>query len=368
MKIGILTYHVSNNYGAVLQAYALYKAISLLNSEVEIIDYRNKKMQGVLTASYSFKGKSGKELIKHIVTLPVKIRERNRFTQFESDNMKLSKESYVDTESLIAKESDYDRIICGSDQVWNMDINGNDTNYFLAFCNRSEKKAAYAPSFGKESNNLDEDEKIHFKELLSQFGFLSVRELQGQNIIQELINITPPVVLDPTMLLSKEQWHEFIGGKAISSSPYILVYTLGESNVDKFALDLSKKTGIRILKIRGSLKDIFNSRIYSVRGIGPSEWINLFLNATYVCTNSFHGIAFSINFNRTFFTELRLPPSRINSRLENILDLFDLRSQLIIDGKNNNVNIPIDWEKVNRKLEEERVKSLNYLRSIVCKE
>lgn len=367
MRIGILTYHISNNFGAVLQAYALYKAISLLDAEVEVIDYRNQKMQELFDATYSFKGKSGIELLKHIITLSTKIREKNRFIQFISDNIRLSKERCIDTESLIAKESDYDRILCGSDQIWNMDINGNDANYFLAFCNKSEKKAAYAPSFGKESTDLDRNEKIHFKELLSQFRFLSVREVQGQNIIWDLINIKPPVVLDPTMLLSKDEWRKFIGGNTINF-PYILVYTLGESNIDKFALNLAKNKGIRVLKIRGSLKDVINPNFCPVRGIGPGEWIKLFLNATYVCTNSFHGIAFSINFNKPFFAELRLPPSKLNSRIENILDLFELRSQLIIDGRNENIDTPIDWEKVNRKLDEEREKSLNYLRSIVCKE
>ena len=131
----------------------------------------------------------------------------------------------------------------------------------------------------------------------------------------------------------------------------------------EFAHSLAKKTGCKIVYISYSIM----RRVKAVyeKCVGPEEFIGLFKNASYIVTNSFHGTAFSINFNKAFFVELLPPPAKVNSRLENILDNFGLRNRQIINGSNDDVFAEIDYSAVNNKLKLERMSSLKYLKRIL---
>lgn len=182
-------------------------------------------------------------------------------------------------------------------------------------------------------------------------------------MVKDLINREAELVLDPTLLLNKQDW-ESIARDYDNKKEYILLYAFGNSpTIKTFVEDLSRRTGCEIVYISYSLIKRINAKYEKY--VGPLEFLGLFKNARYVVTNSFHGTCFSINFNKDFFLEM-LPESQgVNSRLENILDLFDLRSRQIINGENANINISIDYQKVNEKLLVERRRSLDFLHKIL---
>ena len=197
---------------------------------------------------------------------------------------------------------------------------------------------------------------------MESFNHLSIREEQGKKIIKKLINRDAEVVLDPTMLLAKEEWEEL--ACEYEDRDYILVYRFsGSKKMDTFIEKLSQETGCRIVIISYSLKRRLKAKYEKI--VGPLEFLGLFKNAKYVVTNSFHGTAFSILFNKDFFIEM-LPESRgVNSRLVNLLNLFNLQSREIIDGQNKYIHKEIDYTYINKKLEKERASSIQFIRKII---
>lgn len=361
-KIGILTFHKADNYGALLQAYALKTVLNNMGNNVHIINYFCPKLQKDYKI-INFGDHSCISVLKQMIKLaffPFSIYIRSRFSSFRKQYLTNGKPFYPDT--IASLSNYYDIFIAGSDQVFNPHITGFDPNYFLAFNKCKNKNFSYSASFGIEQENLSNKEKNFLKTNLLNFKRLSVRERQGQKIINALINNCDcEVSLDPTLLLTKKEWEK------IATSPkqkkYILLYLMyKDHNIISFAKHLAKKTKCKLIFISPAL-DIKNRvpacHVYPT----PQEWLGYFLNAKYVVTNSFHGLAFSINFNKDFFVDLLPPPSKVNSRLENLLDLTGLRGRLISAGADLNTPAP-DWAEVNAKLAAEKEKSLSYLRSI----
>ena len=354
MDIKIITFHDAINYGAVLQTYALYNQIKQIinkDSSVYVFDHKCGFIQNTYRI---FKiEKSAKNNIKNIILLPFKLIKKYKFESFIRRNIKLTKAI-----------SDNDIFITGSDQVWNYNYTNFDKAYFLNFEGNQNKKIyrnSYAASFG--FYELPLEVKCEYKNLLKDFSHISVREDSGREIIKDLLDRDASVVLDPTLLLNKADWMKLC--KIRKKNNYVLLYLLSTTQtIISFAENLSKMLNYKVIYITDAIiKSIKNCNYKRIEG--PEEWLSLFLNADCIVTNSFHGIAFSINFNKPFFTELLPPPAPVNTRIENILDLFELRSRQIIDGKNDNINVPIDYDKVNSKLDKERSKSINYLKSII---
>lgn len=358
MKVGVLTYHNTNNFGASLQAYALCRAISKLGYDCEIIDYQNKKMREDLKNAYLRRDNSLKGRIHHEIVKSGIERRKNAFRNFKNNYMNLGKKSYSVHEELIVAEKEYDKIITGSDQVWNYNINDDDYSFFLDFCKNS-KKMSYAASFGL--SDIDEGHRLKVKNCLADIPYISVRETRGMEIVEELTNRKDTVlVCDPTLLLKKNDWSIFDCGNKYGS--YILIYCFGYSETLYSAAEkMSAETGYRLVVIDGSLKNKFRINKDSAIGIGPKEWVSLFLNARCVFTNSFHGTAFSINFNKPFFTELLKTNTKINSRLTNILEYLKLEDRIITDNTRFELENGIDYNKVNERLEALRDESVKFL-------
>ncbi|MEG1619754.1 MAG: polysaccharide pyruvyl transferase family protein [Malacoplasma sp.] len=349
MKVGTITFHQAINYGAILQTYALQKTLEKSGINNEIINYEFTRSG---TKINGFKG----QLIKLIYNRSNQKRQK-KFIEFSENYLKLSKIKLINESEKNKLNEEYDYFITGSDQVWNCNLTNFDKNFFLSFVTDDYKKIAYAASFGFDEipkKNISE-----YRTLLSTFQSISVREKQGEKIIKELINRDVPCVLDPTLLIDEKEWTQI--AKLPKESNYILIYLMAKSKtILKFAERLSKRTGCKIIWINASKTELIKAKkIYSV---GPEEFLGLFKNAKYVITSSFHGTAFAINFNKQFFTELLPFSAQVNSRLINILDLFDLKNRLIINGENNNIETVIDYESVNRKIESEKKISQNYLK------
>lgn len=348
-KIAILTFSHAFNYGAVLQAYALKKTIYNLGFKASVVDYRAPFYPD--TSWWRQVSFLYKRTIKFLLGYPFYPLFFYKFMkQYLQDTPSLQREQ------LVQLNNQFDLFITGSDQVWNFTITKDDPAFLLDFVTDPKKKVSYAASFG--FSYADEKNKPVFSQLLQQFAHISVREQTGAKIVKELTGKEVPVVLDPTLLLKKNQWESF--STPVHQTAYVLLYLMDENEkIISFAKKLAQQKGLPLCGIStNKLKGITNFKCT------PEEFVGYFQNASYVVTNSFHGLAFSVNLNKTFFVDL-LPPSwPANSRLENLLDLMGLRDRLI-DNIGADYEKRIDWQLVNTIVNQKREDSLQYLRDIV---
>lgn len=353
-KVGVLTFHRSLNYGAVLQAYGLVKSIEKLGYKCELIDYRNERLEErdsikrfintkeILRAGYQF------------LELPFWIIRRNRFNHF----LKMANISNRVSKLEQDVENEYHKFFVGSDQVWNYKVTGLDKSYFFQGIRDKLKVNSYAASFGVSS--IPKELYDEYKDGLERFNKISVRESQGASIVKQLTGIEPKVVIDPSLLISKAEWISLAGNHKKIKGDYIVIYQRAYSpSLIKFAKELSKKTKCKIVTINGNPRQFIKAKY--VLDAGPLEFLNIFSNAKYIVTNSFHGVAFSINLNKNFYVELLDEKFGVNSRLLNIIEYFEIEYRRIKNGTLIEDIIPIDFTSINKKLEEARSDSLDFL-------
>ena len=357
MKIGIMTFHRAVNYGAILQTYALQQALKRESIESEVIDYRDNKIDNTYKLFYN---KSPKRIIRDAMYYTILNKRNKNFQKFTDNNITLSKKKFVNAYELKNIENDYDKFITGSDQVFNYKLTNWDKNYFLDFISDNNKKNSYAASFGLEE--IPDSERSEYVRLLNNFNHISVREDTGKKIVEKITHKNATVDLDPTFLINKEEWEKI--AEKPKEKNYIVLFAMQKNDsIMQIATKLAKKTGCEIIFITDSRKRRVKGKYkYS---LSPEEWLGYFLYAKYIVTNSFHGLAFAINFNKDFFIELQKPPATANSRLEKLLDMFDLRDRQVINQEIKNININTDWNTVNEKLKIEKEKSIKTLRKII---
>lgn len=349
--IGIVSWYESN-FGSSLQAYALSQILKRYGFESEFVNVSYNKL-------YVLKRRIRNALF-HIIYKKSAI-TRDKIDMFVSNN--LSKSPAVSYESLADYSKKYAAVICGSDQIWSC-VNGVDPLYFLRFV-PSNKRIAYAPSIGL--NDIRKDLQPNFKQYISQIPNLSVREEKGKDIIKRLTGIDAKVVLDPTLLLTGEDWCELAKSENcenynLNANEYILCYFLGDDRkYNSFVLRLHQITGKKIVYVSFKRKRYKEQLICSVEG-----FLTLIKNAAYVLTDSFHGTSFSLNFQKKVAVFERFSDNDYmnqNSRIYNILS--KLNATNMITDPNNDPRMFIErldnWKMVHDKLCEEREDSLKYL-------
>ncbi len=344
----------SLNYGAVLQAYGLVKSIEKLGYKCEIIDYRNNELENRDSVKRFIKTKGVMRNIYQYLEMPFWFIRRKRFNDF------LNLVNVSNTIFQINKdiEDKYYKCFVGSDQVWNYRVTKFDSNYFFNKFEEVNKINSYAASFGID--NIPREFKDNYIKYLKRFSSISVREEVGANIVESLIEKRPKVVIDPSLLLDKKEWGKLIN-KPVTKGKYILIYQRAYSEtLIKFAERLSKITGYKIVTINGNPRQPIKAKY--VLNAGPIEWLSLIMNAEFVVTNSFHGVAFSINFEKKFYVELLDSKFGVNSRLENIIEKFGLEERQIKEGNDINIDDEINYININNKLSLEREKSIKYLK------
>lgn len=359
-RVGIITYHRAVNYGAVLQTYALQTALDELGIESEIIDYRNLRLEKIHKKRTISECKRAKDFLRFLLFGGMFNKKLLNFRRFSEKHLRLSRPLYSKTE-LESVVDLYRMFIAGSDQIWNYRINDFDSVYFLDFVPDISKKKTYAASFGLSeipSEYVDE-----YNRLLSGFELILIREATGAEILKKQFSIESKVVLDPTMLIPSTRWFELVGDPNRRLGKYILVYGFGKSKqMQALAIRISRNTGMRIIWIGGKIS-LGSMRKFG--SVGPCEFLSLVSQAEYVITNSFHGTALSIVFNRQFFTELLPASTCVNSRLEDILDLFGLQNRKFESADTVLIENKIDYAKVNSKLVEERRRSIELLKGAI---
>ncbi len=349
-RLAVLTFHQSLNYGALLQAYALRFVLNSLGADADILNYKypcKDKIYRVLP----FNGLGSlKNLIKRCFFVPKVRKKINPFIKkFLINTLSFDKSSLYKT------NDSYDAFIVGSDQIWNTEITDGDTAFLLDFVQDDKKKNSYAASFGV--SNLEDKDKGLFGPKLASFNKISVREEQGVGIIKDLIGKDVLQVIDPILLLSEEKWRQI--AVLPEEEDFILVYLMKQDKeIIKFARNISRRTKLPLIIIANTAKRRLRGKYVFA---SPQEFLGYFMKARYVITNSFHGLAFSINFNKDFYAALHSSAVGKNTRLESLLNMLGLKDRLIDVCPEG----PVDYEKANLILERERQKSLDFLKQII---
>ena len=365
-KLSIITLHRAENYGSVLQAYALQKKIEELGHEAEILDYHPErytntgKLRRLKDKSAKFQNPLLLFLAK-ILIYPSYIRKNRVFNKFINTYLHLSSCSFASNEE--AKKNVFDADICctGSDQVWNSHWNeGVEKALYLDFVPKGKMCFSYAASIGL--SDIDENEKNEVARLLDKYEFISVREDSGVDILKAIGRKDVVQTLDPTLLLSKEEWEE-VADNAQTTSHYVLTYNLHhDPRIDKYADMLAKKHRLKVRNISYNWHDVVRK--------GHLDWcpkverfLSLIKNADYVVADSFHATVFSIIFERPFVT---ITPEVASSRISSILKLLDIPEHNLQEfGDTKIIESPIDYMHVKRLLEVEKQKSMTFLKNVL---
>lgn len=363
-KCAIITFSQAINFGAVLQMYALQKFISDMGCKCEVLDYRSAELEK-LYKSRTLMDWFNIKMVYHTFLDNSYIKyNQEGFKRFIHNNVTLSKTAFFSSEDLKRVNNSYDFFITGSDQVFNMYCNFFDDAYFLSFVNDSLKKNSYAASIGLEE--IPQELKKKYFMLLNNFNNISIREKTGKMIVESLLNRKCYTHIDPTLLLSKEKW-EAVSQKPHTNKRYVLVYVLSEDKeLFQYAQQIAEEKDAEVLYINDRLFP--KCKMKNLRAVSPEEWIGLFLNAEAIVTNSFHGVVFSINFEKEFYPFLLKVNQRVNSRIVDFLSLMELDDRIVHSPNlKRNRNLDIDYKKVKEKLTIERKLAYEYLDKIIAK-
>jgi len=344
-KVGILNLQHSPNFGACLVAYALQTAIERCGSRATIIDYRQLKKPKLFSKAY-FREKA----------------ENKNFEKFRNKFLKRTKPCY-DADDLVQLNAKFDTFVTGSDQVWRFRyVFRSLKEFLLAFAAPHKTLFSYAASLGLDYwEGTDEATEI-VRENLRRFNGISVREESGIDICRDMFGAEAVLVIDPTLLLSAEDYEPVMKGEKLpADKPYVAKMILDETAETNREIErLAKEKGWNVVDIYGEKKIIGGKETVLCRPVG--EWLRLLQNAEYVLTDSFHCVCFSVLFKRPFTCVVN--SERGVSRLENLLGILGLRSRLVetLDGYSLDSG-EMGYEAIGRVIEVERKKGYGYLKS-----
>lgn len=315
-KIKIITFNNELNYGAVLQAYALQKAIKNEGGEPYFGDISLKNFNQLTH-------KSLKEIIIQTYVYIINQKKEMQFKQFKKKEFKTSKDG----------KEDCDLIICGSDQIWNPEITNGLQPYFFGIGQQCKKKVAYAASCGDVSTILNDIDLL--KEYLSGFSLIGVREEKTRLYLNQQ-GIKCKTVVDPTLLICQDEWLRLVN-KSKSPKPmseYIFVYDLeGTQTFADIVNTITTDTNVPVVTLRNRAH--YYNEIMRFPKASPYDFLFLLNNAEYVISNSFHALVFSCIFQKKAYI---VPHTRYAERMISFLDNFNI--------KLNKKSIYIDFSKV----------------------
>ena len=358
MKIGILTFHCAHNYGAVLQCYATQEFLRSKGHDVEIINYRPdyllRPYRIVLFKNIKYHGiiKFAKDLVKELLIFPVRCRRWRKFQKFINHRFLLSKP----ISDVSAIPSDYDAYVVGSDQIWNPLITeGFDGVYFCDFLFPKETKKYLTYAASMETKSLDSDSVAFYRKQLAKFDAISVREENLKYLLSSLTDTSIQHVLDPTLMLPLYLWDK-IQSNPLINEKYVAVYQVQyDKNTLRIANHIANQLSARIVPI---LIDASYNTKWGRQEDSPEDFVNLLRNAACVVTTSFHGTAFSVIFNKPFYT-LRLNKGW-DTRSSSLLEQLGLQDRMI-DATSTPTFTDIDYSTVNPILDRLRQESQDFL-------
>ncbi|MDD7585162.1 MAG: polysaccharide pyruvyl transferase family protein [Coriobacteriaceae bacterium] len=370
MRVSLITLHTVSNYGSCLQAYATQTMMEHLGHQVEIVDYYRKNNQMPSKIEQMFEGNALGHLsalwdkapwLKRGLSKPIAAyihSHDRRFDEFRLRYLHLSRQ-YLDAAQLISDPPIADVYCTGSDQVWNSIWNeGFEGPYFLDFAPDGKRRIAFSASIGREE--IDDWEIPLMRDALAKYYAISMRETSGVELVKRLGFSDVQLVLDPTLLLSRESWGKIATHPKQIDGPYALIYQLNDNPMMlAFAAEVAGELGLKLVKISYRPFDI--PRV-GVNVVVPdvTDFIGLFESASYVVTDSFHATAFALNFGVPFTA---VAPPRFGTRIASILSLTHTQErQLVNYGDLSMAKEPIDFSAVHSILEKNRDASISFLR------
>ena len=358
MKVGILTFPNSVSYGACLQMIALQNTVRRLGHEVEIINYYNPYMKA---EKHTDKGRSGPErTLRRRFRRLTHRRLYSRFARFEQQHAAYyPARAFTDKERLPEIGGRYDAVICGSDQVWNPYITDTDVSYFLDFCGETTKRVAYAPSFGVE-RFPDGFEALIAPEL-RRFHALSARELPGKELVERLTGRETAVVVDPTWLVDAADWAAMEQPHPAATGDYVLYFVVNRSKeLLARCRAFAKSRGLKVVVVGGNPVTAAKNKdpmLAYALDVGPAQWLYLVHHAKHIFTNSFHGTAFSVLFERDVYVQV---PSHNGSRLRQVLESLGMEHREVREGEAL-TETAVDYARTRDVFTQLKERSLTYL-------
>lgn len=364
-KVGIITFHASHNYGSMLQAYALQQVVLNMGCDCKIINFRTERQKEFYRPHFK-RGNIVGRIKRTLIYLPfmTSLCEKDRlFESFLRTQMLLTEKEYSTLADLFLEDFDFDYIISGSDQIWNTRCLDFDWAYYLPFVKKA-KKIAYAPSMGPNAkNDVDDIGADKIKDLLLQYSAISVREQGTESRLKSFTGNNYPILLDPTLLLLHTYWSKMAGNKPLISGRYIFLYVPWFHKIvfDK-AKEMAKSFNLRIIvsQLYNTRENtwIFDSDFKPYLRVGPIEFLNLCKFADCVIGMSFHLVVFSILLHTPFYAIKGMDDDRI----KDLLLLTGLESRSISEeAENFSLDAKIDFYEVNRIINGERIKCLEWL-------
>lgn len=343
-----ITYDHTVNYGSCFQAYALQHAIE----KIKMKDGAECRYQ--LIPIKTFKEWPNNKSLRRVVLFPLMKLHHRQFSGFEDTYMHFAS---VNSLSELPQLNRYiDAFVCGSDVIWNPDMNYHIKAFFLDFADGY--KFSYAASFGKD--HIDSAIMNSIAPLLNDFRGISVREKSGVEILKHYVSKPVRTVVDPVFLLQREEWEQQFPD-IMDKHGYIFVYITHFNNSIRFFLkELKEKTGLRVIYAAAGPKQAIRQGMLQVHT--PEKWLHLLKNADYVVTNSFHATAFSIVFHKKFFTVVSGDKTKgINVRMNDLLDIVGLGDRMFSDAPKELDLAEIDYTAVDTVVSNMRDESLSFL-------
>ena len=356
MNIKVITRHAPSNYGSLLQSIATQTVLERLGHKCEIIDYVRDDEHGLKAVTTALDGKEGwngnplKKLAYVALRYPEEKTAEMKFSRMRKKYLKLTGRCRTHEE---LKRLDADVFMTGSDQVWGPTLNGHyDEAYFLSFV-KDKPKIAYAASFGR--TEFTPATLSEYKKMLSDYTGIAVRENSAVDLLAQMNIPCAGQVLDPTLLLTGEEWGKWIEKDV--QGKYVLVYQLHNNPaLSDYAVRFARHVGLPLYRVSPTFHQYRRGgKFVYLPGLG--EFLSYIKNCTYFITDSFHGTAFALNFNRQFIEIL--PNNKTGSRNQSILKLTGLQDRIVTDFNDFSIADKYnEYASVNKILEEERKKSV----------
>jgi len=363
MKVGILTFHRADNYGAVLQTYALYSQCMAMGYNTEVIDYRCSAIENAyLPIKFP---KLRKNMYRWAVNVVDYLRfgcdwneKKDKFDSFRE--LFPVSSPYYDSSSKRKVEAEYDCIITGSDQIWNTDVLCNKPNYW--YCFKKETLKAKVISYAASVGSLPrfQERFSEYEPILSEYDALSVREAGVQVYLEEKLHRKIYTVLDPTLLVDKQLWLDLVNCEGTNNNNCLVYYDVAQNNLSRrIAGDIARQSKYTVVKFNKMKSPTNNTKYLS--DAGPIDFLNSIYSAECIVTSSFHATVFSILFQKKFIAVLH---PITGERITSLLSILGLENRIVYRYRKDVMEImnqPIDYASVELKLSELRTSSIKFL-------
>lgn len=370
MKIGILTLSASDNCGSLLQAYALQTVLeSRFGATAEILDFRCENSREMYDLFSRKPWKYPRKTLNNLLHFPSVSRQKRDYESFRRNTLHATSRIFATAEDLASVAEDYDLLICGSDQVWNVNIPDFDPAYFLGWAG-STRRVAYAPSLGGCDFSAFPDQNL-LKTWLLDFSAVSTREQVGVECVKEVAGLDIPIVPDPTLLMTPAQW-QAIPGAPLVKEPYIFFYSWAyeDEELNRVVQRYAEKRGLAVYVIDAFKWPRLKPKDFGFRMApsgGPQTFLNLMKYADFAFVQSFHGVIFAHMMERNFYLLDNRPVDAMDNRLASILRLLhaeDRVARCVEDVKEDRV----DYSAVPVSLEKSRETGMQYLENALVRE